>query len=51
MTTLNAPAALPTTADVDVELAMDRPSWDLNLILLIDMGWLDWTSAVGTGIG
>ena len=50
MTTLNAPAALPTTADVDVKLAVDRLSRNLDLILLIDMGWLDWTPTIGAGI-
>jgi hypothetical protein len=42
---------LPTTADVDVELAVDRLTWDLDLILVIDMGWLDRTPTVGAGIG
>jgi hypothetical protein len=51
MSALNASVALPTTADVDVELAVDWLSWDLDLILLIDMSWLDWTATVGTGIG
>jgi hypothetical protein len=41
MAALDSAVALPTTADVDVELAMDWLSWDLDLILLIDMGWLD----------
>ena len=48
---MNAPVAPPTTADVDVKLAVDRLSWDLDLILLIDMGWLDRTTAIGAGIG
>ena len=51
MSALNAPMTLPTTADVDVELAVDRLSWDLDLILVIDMGWLDRTPTVGAGIG
>jgi hypothetical protein len=48
---LNAPVAPPTTADVNVELAVDRLSWDLDLILLSDMGWLDRTPAVRADIG
>ncbi len=28
MSALNAPVAPPTTADVDVKLAVDRLSWD-----------------------
>lgn len=51
MPALNASLALPTTADVDMELAVDRLSWDLDLILLIDMRWFDLTSAVGAGMG
>ena len=50
MAALDSAATLLTTADVDVELAADWLSWNLNLILLIDMGWLDWTPAVGAGI-
>jgi hypothetical protein len=38
MPSLNASAALLTTADVDVELTVDRLPWDLDLILLIDVG-------------
>ena len=43
-------AALPTTADVDVKLAVDRLSRNLDLILLINMGWLDWTPTIRAGI-
>ncbi len=51
MSALNAPVAPPTTADVDVKLAVDRLSWDLDLILLIDVSWLDWTPTVGASLG
>jgi hypothetical protein len=37
MPPLNASVAQPTTADVDVKLAVDRLPWDLDLILLIDV--------------
>jgi hypothetical protein len=48
---LDSATALLTTADVDIELPVDRLSWDFDLILLIDMGWLDRTPAVGASIG
>jgi hypothetical protein len=51
MTTLNGSVTPPTTADVDVELAVDRLSWDLNLILLIDVGFVELAAAVGASIG
>jgi hypothetical protein len=51
MAALDSEVALLTTADVDVELAADCLSWNLNLILLIDVSWLDRTTAVGAGIG
>jgi hypothetical protein len=50
MTALDAAATLPTAPDVDVELAVDWLSWDLDLILLIDVSRLNRTSAVGAGI-
>jgi hypothetical protein len=34
-------AALPTAADMDIELAVDRAAWDLDLVLLIDVRFLD----------
>jgi hypothetical protein len=42
---------LPTTTDVNVELAVDRLPWDLDLILLIDVGFVDLAAAVGASIG
>ena len=51
MAALDSAAALPTVADVDVELAVDRLSWDLDLILLIDMGFVDLAAAVRASIG
>jgi hypothetical protein len=51
MAASDAAAALLTAADMDVELAVDWPAWDLDLVLLIDVRFLDWTAAVGAGIG
>jgi hypothetical protein len=51
MAALDSAAALLTTADVDIELPVDRLSWDFDLILLIDMRWLDRPPAVGASIG
>jgi hypothetical protein len=50
MPTLDSAVAPPTTADVDIELAVDRLSWDLDLILLIDVGFVDLAAAVRAGI-
>src|SRR5262249_11781538 len=46
---LNASVTLPTTADVDVKLAVDWLSWDLDLILLIDLGLFDRSTTIGAG--
>ncbi|HEY7309249.1 MAG TPA: hypothetical protein VH643_07840 [Gemmataceae bacterium] len=51
MTALNSALALLTTANVDVDPAVDRLPWDLELILPIDVGFIDGASAVGAGIG
>src|SRR6516225_12478523 len=50
MAALDSAATLLTTADVDVELAVDWLSWDLDLILLIDVSLFDRAAAVGAGI-
>ena len=47
---MDAAVALLTAADVDVELSVDRLSWDLDLILLIDVRFLDGATAIGAGI-
>ena len=51
MASLNAPTALSTATDVNVKLAVDRSAWDLDLVLLIDVGLLDRAAAVGADIG
>lgn len=48
---MDAAVALLTTADVDVELAVDRLSRDLDLILLIDVSLFDRATPIGAGIG
>ncbi|HEY7327729.1 MAG TPA: hypothetical protein VH592_08820 [Gemmataceae bacterium] len=50
MPPLNAPVALLTKADVDVELTVDWLSWDLDLLLLIDMCLFDRATTIGAGI-
>jgi hypothetical protein len=50
MPALDSAATLPTATDVNVELAVEWLSWDLDLILLIDMGFVDLAAAIGAGI-
>jgi hypothetical protein len=50
MAALDSAVALLTTADMDVELAVDWLSWDLDLILLIDVGLFDRATTIGAGI-
>ena len=46
------PAASPTAlSDMNVELTVDGFARDLDLELLGDMGFLEWTAAVGAGVG
>src|SRR5262249_45928837 len=45
---LEAPAAVRALADVDVEPAMSGPARDLDLVLLIDVGFLDRAATTGT---
>jgi hypothetical protein len=47
MPALNASVALPALADGDVELPGDRLVRTLDLILVIDVGFVDGTAAVG----
>src|SRR5207302_3149503 len=48
MSALHPAAAFFAAADVNVELAMNRPTRNLDLILLVDMRFLDVAAAVGT---
>jgi len=51
MASLHAAMAALAAADVNVELPVNRPPWNLDLVLLVDMGLGHGTAAVGTGIG
>ena len=51
MAALNPALALPTTADMHVELAVNRPAWNLDLVLVIDAGFLDGSAAVRASLG
>src|SRR5437667_7836811 len=51
MPALDATLALRTTTDMDVELPLNGPPWDLDLILLIDACLDDRFAAIGTRIG
>src|ERR1700719_111001 len=46
MPPLHALVAVSTTANVHIELAMDRSAGDLGLILLGDMGFVDGTATI-----
>jgi len=48
MSALDAALALLAAADVNVELALNGPTRNLDLILLVDMRLLDVAAAVGT---
>jgi hypothetical protein len=51
MAALHPPGATAAVADMDIELAMNRPARDLDLILLLDVGFVERAAAIGTGIG
>jgi hypothetical protein len=51
MAALKRAAALTALANVDIELAMDRLAWDLDLELLSDMGFVEGAAAIGAGMG
>ncbi len=51
MAALHAAATLPAAADVNVELTVDRPTRDLDLVLMVDVRLVDGTAAVGAGVG
>jgi hypothetical protein len=51
MAPLNPSMALSALADVDVELAVNGLARDLDLVLLGDMGFVEWATAVGAGVG
>jgi hypothetical protein len=41
---------VPAGADVNVELAVNRPAEDLDLVLLVDVRLGDGTATVGAGV-
>jgi hypothetical protein len=51
MATLDAALAAPAFADVNVELSMDRLAWNLDLVLLLDVGFVNDSAALGTDLG
>src|SRR6266542_2635223 len=51
MPALHAASALLAAADVNVELALNRPPRNLDLVLLIDVRLLDVAAAVGALLG
>jgi hypothetical protein len=51
MSALHATTAPSATADVNVELAMDRPARNLDLELLSDVRLFDITATVGAFVG
>jgi hypothetical protein len=50
MAPLNAAPALPTPPDVDVELPVDGPPRDLDLVLLSEVAFVEGSAAVGAGV-
>src|SRR5437867_1121040 len=50
MPSLQAALTTVAPADVDIELAMDGLAWDLDLILLLNVGFLDGTAAIRTAL-
>lgn len=48
---LNAALAPAAPADVDVELAVNGLARDLHLVLLGDVGFVEWGAAVGAALG
>jgi hypothetical protein len=51
MASLNASAALPALAHMDVELPMNGLARDLDLELLGDVGFVDGAAAIGADVG
>src|SRR5438876_4221008 len=51
MPPLHAALTAVAPADVDVELPIDRLAWNLDLVCLLEVGFLDGTAAVVTGVG
>jgi hypothetical protein len=50
MSSLHAALAVTALPDMDVELPVDGLTRDLNLELLSDMGFVEWTAAVGAAV-
>jgi hypothetical protein len=51
MPTLHAALAFLATANVNIELALNGPTWNLDLILLVGVRLRDVAAAVGTSVG
>jgi hypothetical protein len=51
MAALDAATAMATPPDVDVELPVDGLAWDLNLVLLGDVGFVEGAAAVRANVG
>ncbi|HLW63936.1 MAG TPA: hypothetical protein VKS79_01370 [Gemmataceae bacterium] len=51
MPALHTTVAAPAATDVEIELALNRLAWNLDLELLLNVGFVDGTAAIGTGIG
>ena len=51
MPALDTALATPAFADMDVELSMDRLAWNLDLVLLLDVSFVNDSTALGTDIG
>ena|SRR5437588_883645 len=51
MPTLDAASAMLAAANVNVELALNGPARNLDLVLLVNMRFLDIAAAVGTLVG
>jgi hypothetical protein len=50
MASLHAALALTALANVDVELPVNGFTRDLNLELLSDMGFVEWTATIGAAV-
>ena len=51
MTPLHPAVTLTALTDVDVELPVNRPSWDLDLELVGQVGFVEGAAAVGADVG
>ena len=51
MPALHTAAAALAAADMNVELAVNRPTGNLDLVLMVDVGLRDEAATVGAGVG